>query len=190
LKFRDTFAIKSVTPISKWDIAKMKLINKDSVDVKFTTEYDELSQKLKFNFLKEPLEKYSLKIFPGGITDYYDKQNDTLSYKFETSNTSDYGNLRLVLENVKRYPILVELTDNTGKIFASYYSENSNKITFDGLEPNKFTVRVIYDDNKDKAWTPGNFLEKRQSEEVIYFPKEIDVRANWDVEQPFDLDTK
>jgi uncharacterized protein (DUF2141 family) len=190
LKFRDTFAIKSITPISKWDISKMKLINKDSADVKFTTEYDELSQQLKFNFIKEPLEKYNLKVFPGGITDYYNIQNDTLSYKFETNNTSDYGNLRLVLENVKRYPILVELTDNTGKIFASYYSENSNKITFDGLEPNKFTVRVIYDDNKDKAWTPGNFLQKRQSEEVIYFPKEIDVRANWDVEQPFDLDTK
>jgi hypothetical protein len=190
LKFRDTFAIKSITPISKWDISKMKLINKDSADVKFTTEYDELSQQLKFNFIKEPLEKYNLKVFPGGITDYYDIQNDTLSYKFETNNISDYGNLRLVLENVKRYPILVELTDNTGKIFASYYSENSNKITFDGLEPNKFTVRVIYDDNEDKTWTPGNFLQKRQSEEVIYFPKEIDVRANWDVEQPFDLDTK
>jgi hypothetical protein len=187
LKFRDTFAIKSITPISKWDISKMKLINKDSAAVKFTTEYDELSQQLKFNFIKEPLEKYNLKVFPGGITDYYDVQNDTLSYKFETSNTSDYGNLRLTLENVKRYPILVELTDNTGKIYASYYSENSNKITFDGLEPNKFTVRVIYDDNKDKTWTPGNFLQKRQSEEVIYFPKEIDVRANWDVEQPIDV---
>ena len=33
----------------------------------------------------------------------------------------------------------------------------------------------------------GNYLEKRQPEEVIYFSKEIDVRANWDVEQVFDL---
>ena len=29
--------------------------------------------------------------------------------------------------------------------------------------------------------------EKKQAEEVIYFPKEIDVRANWDVDQGFDL---
>lgn len=187
LKFRDTFAIKSVTPISKWDLAKMKLINKDSADVKFTTDYDESSQQLKFNFQKEPLEKYNLKVFPGGITDYFENQNDTLSFTFETRNVSDYGNLRLVLENVQRYPILVELTDTSGKIIASDYSENSNKITFDGLEPNKFIVRVIYDDDKNKTWTPGSFLEKRQSEEVIYFPKEIDVRANWDVEQPINV---
>ena len=46
---------------------------------------------------------------------------------------------------------------------------------------------MIYDDNKNKVWDAGNYLEKRQSEEVIYFPKELDVRANWDVEQPFDL---
>jgi hypothetical protein len=53
-----------------------------------------------------------------------------------------------------------------------------------------YTLRVIYDDDKDKLWTSGSFIEQRQSEEVIYFPKEIDVRNNWDVEQPFDLSKK
>jgi hypothetical protein len=55
------------------------------------------------------------------------------------------------------------------------------------LDPAKFTLRVIYDVNGNKEWDSGNFLEKRQAEEVIYFPKEIDVRANWDVDQTFDL---
>jgi hypothetical protein len=32
-----------------------------------------------------------------------------------------------------------------------------------------------------------NYIEKRQAEEVIYFSKAIDVRANWDVEQAFDV---
>ncbi|MBY0487724.1 MAG: Ig-like domain-containing protein [Flavobacteriaceae bacterium] len=190
LNFRDTFALKSTTPLSKWDVTKIKLINKDSAEVKFTTEYDEFNQQLKFNFVKEPLEKYKLKVLPGALTDFFEQKNDTLNYSFETTNTSDYGNLRLILEHVKRYPIIVELTDKEGKVLASQYSEKSNTITFDLLEPNKFTIRVIYDDNKDKTWTPGNFLEKRQSEEVIYFPKEVDVRANWDVEQPFDLGVK
>jgi hypothetical protein len=30
-------------------------------------------------------------------------------------------------------------------------------------------------------------LEKRYAEEVIYFSKQIDVRANWDVDQVFDV---
>jgi hypothetical protein len=55
------------------------------------------------------------------------------------------------------------------------------------LDPSKFTLRVIYDTDANREWDSGNFLEKRQAEEVIYFPKEIDVRANWDVDQGFDL---
>jgi hypothetical protein len=55
------------------------------------------------------------------------------------------------------------------------------------LEPAKYTLRVIYDTNGNKEWDSGSFLDKKQAEEVIYFPKEIDVRANWDVDQGFDL---
>lgn len=187
LNFRDTFAINSNTPINQWDVTKMKLINKDSAEVKFTTEYDEFHQKLKFLFQKEPLEKYNLKLMPGALLNYYDKKNDTLSYDFTTKNLSDFGNLKVTLENVKRFPVIVQLLDEKGDVAASEYSDKNKEIIFDLLEPNKYTLRVIYDDDKDKSWTPGNFLELRQSEEVIYFPKELDVRANWDVEQPFDL---
>jgi hypothetical protein len=48
-------------------------------------------------------------------------------------------------------------------------------------------LRAIYDDNKNKAYDPGNFLAKQYAEEVIYYSKEVEVRANWDVVQAFDL---
>ena len=48
-------------------------------------------------------------------------------------------------------------------------------------------VVKIYDNNKNGVWDEGNFLEDRQPEDVIYFPTSIDVRANWDVDQPFIL---
>ena len=187
LNFRDKFSLNSNTPVSKYDVSKMKLINKDSTDVKFTVLYDEFKQKMIFDFEKVPLEKYSMTILPGGITDFHEKVNDTLKYKFSTQNTSDYGNLRVKLENVKRFPVIVELTNKDGKILATGYSEKETLLYFDLIEPALFTLRLIYDDNKNKVWDAGNFIEKRQSEEVIYFPKEIDVRANWDVEQPFDV---
>lgn len=187
LNFRDSFTINSNTPLSKFDISKMKLTRKDSTDVKFTTEYDNYNLKLKINFEKEPLEKYTFKANPGAITDFYDKINDTLNYKFNTRNTSDYGNLRLNLENVQRFPVIIELTNKDGKVIASAYSEKETVLNFDLVDPTLFTIRLIYDDNKNKVWDSGNFIEKRQAEEVIYFPKEVDVRANWDVEQPFNV---
>lgn len=165
----------------------MSIRNKDSVAVDFTTEYDDFHQKLFLNFNKEPLEKYKITLMPGALTDFYEKQNDTLKYSIATKNSSDYGNLRLILENVKRFPILVELTDKDGKVKATEYTEKNNIVEFLALEPALYTLRIIYDDNKNGIWDTGSYLEKRQTEEVIYIPKEIDVRANWDVEQPFDL---
>jgi hypothetical protein len=55
------------------------------------------------------------------------------------------------------------------------------------LVPEEFTIRVIYDDNKNKVYDTGNFLKKTYSEEVFYHQKGIDVRSNWDVDESIDL---
>ena len=187
LPLRERFALNSSTPLVRFDKSKISIFNKDSVAVAFDTEYDEFEQKLFLNFNKEPLEKYKIQLLPDALTDFYEKQNDTLTYRITTKNASDYGNLRVLLENAKRFPIIVELTDKDGKVKATEYTEKNPTIEFLYIEPAKYNLRIIYDDNKNKVWDTGNYLEKRQSEEVIYFSKEIDVRTNWDVEQPFNL---
>lgn len=187
LNFRDKFTLESATPLTHFDNSKIKLVDKDSVSVDFTTEYDEFNQKLRFDFKKLPSEKYTFKILPSAMTDFLERSNDSLTYKIDTRSVSDYGNLRVSLQNVKHFPVLVELTDSKGEVVASEYSESSSMIEFNLIEPAVFSLRAIYDDNKNKEWDTGNFLEKRQAEEVIYYSKDIDVRANWDVEQVFDL---
>jgi uncharacterized protein (DUF2141 family) len=187
LPLGEKFVLNASRPLVKFDNSKIKLIDKDSVAVAFTTEYDEFNQQLKFDFKREPLQIYNFTILPGALTDYLEESNDTLRYKMKTKNTSDYGNLRVNLQNVKQFPIIVELTDEKGEVIATQYSEKNTTIDFTFLDPALFTLRVIYDDNKNKEWDSGNYLKKRQTEEVIYFPKAIDVRANWDVEQAFDL---
>lgn len=188
LHFRDRFTLESTTPLIKFDKSKIKLINKDSVDVDFTTEYNEFEQRLYVDFKREPSQKYNFTFFPGALTDFYEKSNDTLSYKLNTKELDEYANLKLNLLNVKRFPIIVELTNKKGDVvIASEYSEGNTKIEFNLLEPNVFTVRVIYDDNKNKTYDPGSYLEKRYAEEVNYSQKVVDVRANWDWEETFDL---
>ncbi|WP_433814050.1 Ig-like domain-containing protein [Flavobacterium johnsoniae] len=188
INFRDRFTLDTETPLVKFDKSKIKLVNKDSAAVDFTTEYDELDQKLYIDFKKEPLQKYSFTFFPGALTDFYEKTNDTLSYKLSTKEYEDYGNLVLTLKNVKRFPIIVEITNKKGdQVLASAYSEGETKLEFNHIEPNSFTVRVIYDDNKNKIYDTGNFLEKKYAEEVTYLQESFDVRTNWDWQQTFDV---
>lgn len=187
LNFRDRFTLETATPLTSFENSKIKLVNKGNVSVPFTTEYDEFNQKLHFDFEKEPSEKYTISILPGALTDFFEKSNDSLTYKVTTKSTAEYGNLIVSLQNVKQFPVIVELTNAKGDVIATEYSESNTKVEFNLLEPAVFSLRAIYDTNKNKEWDSGNYLEKRQAEEVIYFSKEIDVRANWDVNQVFDL---
>ena len=187
LNYRDRFALESATPLTKFDQSKIKLITKDSIAVDFKTEYDEFNQQLFFDFKKEHSENYTFKILPGAITDYLEKTNDTLIYRLNTKAMEDYGNLKVNLQNVTHFPVIIQLTNQAGDVVATEYSESKTKIEFNFIDPALYSLRAIYDDNKNKGWDSGSYLEKRQAEEVIYFSKEIDVRANWDVDQVFDL---
>ena len=187
LNFRERFTLESSTPLIRIENSKINLTNNAKTKVTFTTEYDEFNQKLYFEFKKEPSENYTFEILPGALTDFFEKSNDTLIYKLNTKVTSDYGNLTVVLQNVKEFPVIVELTNLKGDVLATEHTDKNTTIEFNLIEPSLYTLRAIYDTNKNKEWNSGNYLEKRQAEQVIYFSKDIDVRANWDVNQVFDL---
>jgi uncharacterized protein (DUF2141 family) len=187
LPLKNEFEMETSTPIVKWDASKISIKRKDSTQVAFTVSNDSWNQKTTLAFAKEPLEKYRIQLMPGALLDFMEQTNDTLDYKVETKNTSEYGNLQLTITNVKRFPLLVELLDKSGEVLEQAVLASPQPLPFALIKPEKYTLRVIYDDNQNKVWDAGNFLAKRQSEEVYYFPKEIDVRANWDVEQLVNL---
>lgn len=185
--FNDAFALETATPLKKIDNSKIKIVNKDSVAVDFSTKYDDFNQLLYFEFKKEPLENYTIKLLPNAVLDFLDQINKIKVFTTATKSFEDYGNLKISLQKVKRFPIIVELTNANGDVIATQYAEKNPKVEFNLIEPNVFSIRAIYDDNKNGVWDSGNYLEKRQAEEVIYLSKEVDVRSNWDIEQVFDL---
>ena len=187
LNFRDQFTLTTKTPLNNIDKEKIKLIDKDSVAVDFKFTYNEFEQEITFDFKKAENQKYRLEILPDAIVDFYNTKNDTLNFGFSTRAIADYGNLKIMVKNAKSYPMVIEILKGKGEIVASSSIEKEDWIYFDAIEPNIYTLRVFYDDNKNGIWDTGDYLEKKQAEQIIYYPKGVDVRANWDVEQIFDL---
>ena len=188
LNFRDRFTLESSLPLVNFDKTKMALTDKDSIAVPFTTAYDEFEQQLYIDFKMDEAQKYNFKMLPGAVTDFLEKTNDTLSFKTSTRNHTDFGNLVVALKNVNRFPVIIELTNEKGDVVkASEYTESKTEIEFNLLEPAVYTLRAIYDDNKNKEWDTGSYFEKRQAEEVVYYSKEINVHVNFDYQETFDL---
>lgn len=188
IHFREKFTLNTTTPLTTIDSTKITLIRKDSTAVPFTYVYDDFKQELKFDFEKEEDQKYAFTLMPGALRDFYEKENDTLTYTLSTRSLNDYGNLRIKLVNADRFPLLLQVLNTSEEVKAEYYSEGETQINFDAMLPEEYILRVIYDDNSNGEWDTGNYLEKKQPEQVIYRKgNPIKLMALWDVNEEFNL---
>ena len=65
-----------------------------------------------------------------------------------------------------------------------YSEEKITTVTLVNLE--NLEARFKSEDvNENKQWDTGNYIQKIQPEKVIYYWKEIDLRANWDMNEIF-----
>ena len=138
-------------------------------------------------FPKKEEQSYSIELLPGALTDFFEKTNDTLQYSVNTRLASDYGTLNLALINVNQFPVIVEMVDSKYNIVTEAYLTENKNVFFDELSPDKYFLRIIYDTNHNGRWDTGNFLNRMEPEKIIYYPKQIEVRANWSLNETFTL---
>jgi hypothetical protein len=60
-------------------------------------------------------------------------------------------------------------------------------VLFYYLKPETYYMRCFTDTNGNGIWDTGEFETNTQPEVVSYFPKPMNVRAGWDVEQSWDV---
>ena len=48
-------------------------------------------------------------------------------------------------------------------------------------------ARIIFDSNGNQKWDTGNYLKKIKPEKVSYYPTLIEMRANWEGNETFNL---
>ena len=178
LHFKDTLTISTNTPIIDYDLEKFKFTVSDSIDLDF--EVKKLAfDKLGIFFDMKTQSKYRLKLLPKAIKDLYNTQTkDTLNYLFITKQVEDYGSIIMDIQKEVEKPVIIELLANN-KVEQRVYLTSSQKVEFTLLDPKKYTIKAIVDENENGVWDTGDYLLKRQPEEIIYFPQELELRANW-----------
>jgi uncharacterized protein (DUF2141 family) len=185
--FEDTFSILANTPIAAMDTSNISLMVSDSIPAPYTYQLDTLGNKIDFDFETEPNQKYSFSLLPGAITDFFGIQNDTLAYNLSTSSFADYGNLRMILSGEVEFPVIVQLTNEKGEVQREIFATEPQAFEFNNLNPGNYVARIIFDENGNGKLDTGNYLEKRQPEEISYYPGTIEIRANWEKEETFIL---
>jgi uncharacterized protein (DUF2141 family) len=179
LNLKDTLFFLTNNPVVSIDTSRINFKQSDSINFPYEAFISKKENKIGFLFEKKYKKSYKINLYPNALTDIFNTTNDTISSLFRTRGTEDYGEISVTIQNPKKIPVIIQLTDiNDATIVQETCSENKN-ISFDLLIPQKYKIRIIYDSNQNGIWDTGSYLEKKQPEHVEYFPEIQEVRANW-----------
>ena len=179
LNLKDTLFFLTNNPVVSIDTSRINFKLSDSINFPYEAFISKKENKIGFLFEKKYKKSYKINLYPNALTDIFNTTNDTISSLFRTRGTEDYGEISVTIQNPKKIPVIIQLTDiNDATIVQETCSENKN-ISFDLLIPQKYKIRIIYDLNQNGIWDTGSYLEKKQPEHVEYFPETQEVRANW-----------
>lgn len=128
-------------------------------------------------------EIYAIVYYPGAISTLYgDTLVDTMIHRANVLTEEELSIFNIKINSTSNSPLLFEfLTDIYEEpIFSdSFFQFYEARIP--NLQPGKYLMRIVIDENKNGVWDTGDLLGKVQPEPIIYYSQEIELRANWEI---------
>jgi DUF971 family protein len=182
------FVIEFTNPVKKLDSGKIILTDTLYKIIPGTKiSLDSTGQKL---FVKTKWHEdsyYKLIINKDAVTDSSGSQiakTDTITFK--TKKETEYGSLLLRFTNlvVSKHPVVQFVqAENIVRSVKIVSPEWTDRL----FPPGEYELRILFDDNDNGKWDPGNYLKKLQPEKAVTLDKKINIRADWENEREIQL---
>ena len=189
IHLKETFKLSSNIPLENIEDSLITIRDIDSLIVPFTTSINDNLDQIDIKFEVSPSDNYRLLILPEAIKDIRGvSNNDTLQYNVVSQSLEDYGNVYLDVIRNSNSKFILQMIDSNGDVIRVFKNVNQDATyNFDYVRPGKYIFRLIEDTNNNDKWDTGNYLKKIKPERVYYFSNELEVRANWDLNETFNL---
>ena len=184
-------ALSFEEPVSRIDTSAIHLnVKVDTlwVETPFLFVADSLLPR-KYEILAEwePEKEYQLKIDSAAVVGLYGLHTNKVEQTLKVKKLDEYGTLLFNLEEAPSTSV-VELLDNGGKVLRQQRISPENTADFYYLAPNtKYYVRLFNDRNGNGKWDTGIVEKDIQPEEVYYFPKVWEMKANFEFEETWNI---
>lgn len=169
-------------PIAQNDLSRI-ILTKGSDTLKYEAGFtDPVHRKFRISYPFESDSTYSLTLQKGAFEDMFGLTSDTMNIPFKVQAKKFYGaaNIKISLPGEGSY--ILQLLNEKEDILEETIVNSSSMLKYPLLKPGNYRLRLIQDTNANNKWDTGNYMEKRQPEEVRYFPGTINIRSNWDLD--------
>lgn len=187
-QYKNRLELVTSTPLTRWDFSGMFMVSdKDTVRPRFRFA-DSLHRRIIVDHNWAEDKRYKLTVPDSAFTGLNSLSHDTVRLDISTSAERDFGNFNLTVKTDSRPGrYIIQLINETETaVYEERILMQTGRLSFQFLQPGKYKVKSILDRNNNGRWDTGNYRKKIQPEEVRYFPKTIEVRANWDVDESWD----
>ena len=135
----------------------------------------------------QPGQEYQLTIDSLGFKGIYGLYTDKTENKLKVKTVDQYGTLYLNITGAGPHAI-VQLLNGSDAVVRQQPVKANNTCDFYFLQPGtKYFIRLFNDTNNNGKWDTGNYDAKRQPEEVFYYPKTWEMKANFEFEENWNL---
>lgn len=185
LKQRSDLVLSLSAPIADFDAAKMSLLQ-DSIPLQgFKVVRDNaFIRRFVFKYGWKAKKNYILEFKEGTFVDIYGAKSKAYKKKISLDSPDNYGDFSLAItlpDTTKSY--LVQCFNDKEVLVRTDRVSNNTTLKYNNFPIGKYHVRVIYDANKNGQWDAGSLKLKRQPEMTWNPEKEIQLRANWEIEE-------
>ena len=185
----DYISLSFDEPIASFDSAAIHLKQKvDTLweDIPFTFEQDSLQlRKYNLYYEWEPTREYEFSVDSTAFHGIYGLFTDKIKQNIKVRSLEEYGAIYFNVSGCDSIAF-VELLDTQDKVVRKVPVVNG-QADFYFLNPGKYCARLINDTNGNGVWDSGEYETKRQPEMVYYYPQILEPKANWEVEQTWDV---
>ena len=180
----DTLFLQCLVPIVSIDQSLVSVMQ-DSLPVPFELSQID-SRKFALYFAKKPGQAYEILFQNEALTDLYGRLNDSIVLKTVVATDEEKAIVKFKINAADNRPKIFELLRGNQAIKRIPFT---TEIKFDMsyIEPGKYGIRVIWDDNQNNRWDVGNLRTREYPEQVMYYPKPIELRANWEMDVVWEI---
>jgi Bacterial Ig-like domain len=183
LDLLSTLIISFDTPLRSFDSSKIKFSSDSTFQTisNYTFEKDSTNKKYQINYSWKENTLYNLIFEKDFAEDSSGKKllkTDTLTFK--TKKLADYGSLKLRFKNLDaaKNPVLLFILNDA--IIKSVPLGNSNEFSEKIFSPGEYELRILFDENKNGKWDPGEFFGKHKQPEIVKpVERKINIKPNW-----------
>jgi len=171
------------SPVDAFDAAKITLLD-DTVTVKGLQIIKDTTSLRKYKLIYpwKTGHNYTIRLSDNAFTGPFGANKYYIN-KFRVGNDDIYGNLTLIITVPDTENYIIQLIKDDQDIARSNLISTSGRIEYHNIPIGKYSIRIVYDANKNGKWDTGNVKQKIKPEKIWNYSKAITLRPNWEQEE-------